>query len=100
MCGTELMLGRREPTIRAMTDYVVVDASASTRRVGLLDRFGCYHVAQVSDAVPPIGVSLIGTHPTAGARVLVAVSSGDVYRVTFDAADFSSAGSFASPALE
>lgn len=72
-----------------MMDCLVLDASEKTQRVASLDRFGRYHVAQVVDSLPPVGVSLIGTFPMAGPQVLIAEPNGDAYRVTFADVDCS-----------
>ena len=70
-----------------MPDFIVLDTSDKTQRAALLDRFGRYHVAQFAESLPQVGTELIGTYPSAGPRVLVAESSGDVYRVNFEEID-------------
>ena len=65
-----------------MTDFTVVCVEADRQSVELVDRRGNHHVARLETQLPAVGTSLISAQPFASARVVIAESSGDVYRVT------------------
>ena len=71
-------------SICCMNVFFVLDTSAATRRIALVDKFGKYHVAQCQDALPDLFDSLEGCYAIPGPGLLVDPKSGQLHPVTFE----------------
>jgi hypothetical protein len=79
----QTMLGSGR-SICCMNVFFVLDTSAATRRIALVDKFGKYHVAQCQDALPDLFDSLEGCYAIPGPGLLVDPKSGQLHPVTFE----------------
>lgn len=74
-----------------MQCYTVLDATPllTGQALCLRDLQGRYHVARTTAEVPAIGQRLSGSAPRIGFSMLVAVVTGQVFRVVFESLDCS-----------
>lgn len=68
-----------------MANFIVLDVSGERRRVALLDREGRYHVARAMAELPEVGAYLDGAYAVEGPSMLVALRTGQVYRLLVEA---------------
>lgn len=70
-----------------MSSYTVLDATPllSGQALCLRDEEGRYHVVRTTAEVPEIGLRLKGQRPRLGLELLVGASTGQVFRVVFEA---------------
>ena len=68
-----------------MANFIVLDVSEERRRVALQDREGRYHVARAMAELPEVGAYLDGAYAAEGPSMLVALRTGQVYRLLVEA---------------
>ena len=70
-----------------MHRFRVTDRDADGQWIALSDSAGRHHIARATSDVPPVGVTLAGSKPGLGFRVLACTQTDRPFRVIFEQID-------------